>query len=343
MTLDRHCVRRTTSLCTLALLLLPVGLAAQADSVIKVDLVTNSLDAMPPFDQAFRLRVEMPKGADSIYFRYGQACDIGARTGARICKPPEPEIRRKGGLIEATAVDFLLDEIPPNRPYLFQFTVYGTTAVRETDPAKASAGTRDTVIGERVAGPDMKRDTTRYIRPIKDHATKDSVVVETRNIFVETHADFANHFDTDFGVFMTHHNPGPGYIGAGTNVHFYLSAVNKKERGFRRTSLRDQLFKRVSLFAGLSFVTLQAKEEVKNRYDVGNPLFGLGIKPRFRGRGEYWNFFGLNAGLVYFQQDAANPLVTDGKIKHAPFVSITGDITLKELLGPLATLLGVKG
>lgn len=335
-------VRPVVLLVSAALLAMPRTATAQADSVITADLVTRSLSMSPPFDQGFRLRVAMPKGVDSVSLVYAQASGDTSWHSVKCWDSRHPVKTTRARLIEVTALDFSIDELCPDHQYLFRFTIFVTKPVREADPLKASVGTRDTVIGERVVDSGGHRDTTRYIRPIKQFATRDTVMSEEIDIMATPTAAVAAHFDTDFGVLVTNHNRGPGYIGAGTNVHFYFVPVNGNERTFYWRSFRDQVLKRASIFVGLSFVKLRATEEVKNMFDTGNPVVGIGVRPVGFRKYKPLGSLRLNAGVVWFKQDVANPLVAEDKTKHAPFVSLTGDITLKDLFGPLAALLGVK-
>jgi hypothetical protein len=328
--------RSGTALVSLAALLMCSAshLSAQQRSIIRANLAARTLESVPPFDQHFALAVKWPANTQRIIMKYCRGDSPCQSTLAELQQPAENGVRGDDAV-------FLIPPLRPNQKYTFEFTLI---------PLKAQARVQTTVTSqtnhvERTARSGHAPETT-HLRTVKTDSIlpgpQDDSTPVMVSLVAEAHADLRRHFDTDFGVIWSP-RPGPAYMGAGSNVHFYLTPINKDEtRLDRRRNLRDQVLKRVSLFAGLSFVTLRTSESVENRYELGNPVWGVGIRPRFGGNAKRLDFFRVNAGMVYFKQRHANPLVEELANAQAPFVSVTGDIDLRSVLTPLAGLLGIR-
>lgn len=334
--------------------LLAVTLAAAAPTVVaqtlpivRVNLGSRAFETVPPFDQSFAIAIKLPSDVINITLvEYGPATDFalkGGGTGTRLA-------RRAGGadrqpvspVVRGDDAVFRIGPIPPNQRYLFRFSVVSKSG----NPTPATTSTTQTVTvtqipatGTTPAGTTTTTVTTVANTPAVPGKDGSSAMV---NVIGTAAANLTNHFDTDFGIVWSP-RPGPAYVGAGSNVHFYFVPINKSESlENRRPTLRDQVLKRLSVFAGLAFVKLHASESVENRSEFGNFVTGVGLRPRFSGPLRRLDFFRLNGGVMYFHQTNSNPLITELSDAHAPFVSVTGDLDLRTVLGPLAALLGIR-
>lgn len=155
-------------------------------------------------------------------------------------------------------------------------------------------------------------------------------------------ADLTAHFDADLGGIWAP-RPGPALVAMSSNLHFYFVPINKSETiSNRNDSIRDWVFKRFSIFAGLSAVRLISGSPIENRVTNGNPVIGIGLKPRFSSTSRRFDFFRLTAGFLYYAQKDPNPIVTTKHPKKAPFIGLTGDVEIEKVLAPLGALLGLK-
>ncbi len=208
-----------------------------------------------------------------------------------------------GNIVRKDAMGFRVI-LSPNRVYLFRFAVF-------------------------------KTDSTAGV-PRRE-------VVDTVLIRGIATADLPAHFGTDFGVVVAP-RPGPAYSGAGTFVHLYLVPIHADEDpdAIAHSEPVQRVLKRVSLFAGLSVIKLAAGSKVDHLFSVGTPVFGVGVRPLFTGSWRRLNFVRLNAGMMLFNQPDPNPLIAMVRGKHAPFFSVTFDISLQSALAPIGGLLGGK-
>ena len=101
---------------------------------------------------------------------------------------------------------------------------------------------------------------------------------------------------------------------------------------------------RISVFAGLSFQEIASERNVENVLSIGTPIIGIGIRgfPYIRrSDNAYYRRIAqpirINFGLVWFNQDIANPLVNEKKLVADFFFSTTVDTDLLGILGPILT------
>lgn len=155
-------------------------------------------------------------------------------------------------------------------------------------------------------------------------------------------ASYRNHFDTDFGVLWSP-RPGPAFTGASTNVHFFFVPINPAENPKTYRGISENVWKRLSVFAGLTVIRFASSEEVANLYEPGNLVAGVGVRPQMSGRGErFVNFLRLNAGWIVFRQDDPNPLVDEGYVKASPVFGLTANLQVSDVLAPIAAILGIR-
>ena len=87
----------------------------------------------------------------------------------------------------------------------------------------------------------------------------------------------------------------------------------------------------MSVFAGLSPLRITSDAPVNAPLAIGTPVAGIGLRQI-----PYLGAFRINGGVMFFDQEDANPLVTTQRHKRDAFISFTADIELKDFLGPLA-------
>jgi hypothetical protein len=187
------------------------------------------------------------------------------------------------------------------------------------------------------------RPNTRYLFRFEAlrYGQAIATLIDTIPVWIVAEAGLTRHFDSDFGIIVGT-SPTIGYVGGGSTVHFYFVPINKAAPyGTASGSFRQEVLKRLSVFAGVSLFKIEENVPVDNKYDVGNPIWGLGVRPYLRGARRL-DFFRANVGIMHFVQKNANPLITDKRGKHTPFVSVTADLDLQAVLGPLAVFVGKK-
>ncbi len=163
-------------------------------------------------------------------------------------------------------------------------------------------------------------------------------------ITLRPRSSLADHIKSDFGIGYV--PKIKGLVGV-INVHFYFVAINNDaDLGYGELSRARQVFSRLSLFVGLAPLTFssESEQEIKNITKLGNLVYGVGIRslPYWPKRKSFMRLvfqpMRINVGFMRFIQDDANPLVTDNRYKNAPFVSITYDLNISTLLGPIGKL-----
>lgn len=163
---------------------------------------------------------------------------------------------------------------------------------------------------------------------------------------IVTSSKFGDHAKLDFGVGYA---PKPQASFGATTVNLYLTPINEE------TDLRDisdwkrNLLLRVGFYAGIAPILFSSDTEqpLKNRFAVGNFVYGIGIRSPFYGwHNVFKNRVGqkllqpmrLKAGWFLFKQSDANPLITAERSKRAPYVGISYDINIASLLGPIGKI-----
>lgn len=161
-------------------------------------------------------------------------------------------------------------------------------------------------------------------------------------------SSWRHHFDQDLGV-MTSFNAD--YTGLVTAVHLHPLPYNRSADLYDHGSgLLRQLGTRLSLFGGISPIEIHSgAEQPIKKTALGVPVVGVGVRGILywtpNGGGFYDRFIQpirLDAGVMFFDQDDPNPLVDKNIARRDVFVALTADIELKDVLGPIAGLFGIK-
>ncbi|MEQ9438095.1 MAG: hypothetical protein RIG62_03575, partial [Cyclobacteriaceae bacterium] len=135
-------------------------------------------------------------------------------------------------------------------------------------------------------------------------------------------------------------------------LHYYPRPVNFNTnlgQKFGDNNFLRHLAMRTSVFLGVAPTVIAAdvEQEIKPVTGIGNVVYGLGLRSPF-----YWpgkldsGKFGrvflqpmrLNAGFFHFAQENANPLISSKENKSSFFLSLTFDLSITEILGPLGKL-----
>lgn len=322
--------RRLLHLFRPALLFLLLGVATSASAqrgcdsaavlrpTVNADLAARRFKEPVPFNIGFTLLVPFPEMTggfrlDSMTLHRGLPGEVDGQLGIAapirvgVASPAKASV--KGG-----GAEFDIGPLRPNERQFFDFTLYGTRVDTIPIPVAGAPVPPLTI--------PMRIDTV---------PARDTVVAEKRLVRISARPkkDISNHFDADLAVVGSSRAE---YIGVGTNVHGYAMPINRAEctsqyRGW------DHLFKRVSLFAGVSVVELDSEADVSHLYASGTPMFGLGFN-----RLPYLGPLRVNAGVILLRQQDANPLVSDTHDVWDPFLAASFDVELKNLLAPLAAL-----
>lgn len=162
----------------------------------------------------------------------------------------------------------------------------------------------------------------------------------TETVLIEQAANSSlkHRLHTDVGLIWTNARQLE-YWGAGSNVHFYAMPVDPEMETDSLAGL-EKILKRVSLFVGLS-AKLHAGKPFESLLSTGTPVVGIGLWPMSNALPSALRNFRLNFGMIWFEQESANPLVDSRATKHAPVVTVTFNTSLQPALLPLATLLGL--
>jgi hypothetical protein len=273
--------------------------------VVTANLVTVTLDSVLPFDRPFVLRVPTPAGTDSMRLRYGTYdCMHGPQEQRRSCRLGEVTLRATP-LVATEAMAAAIGPLPPNNAYAFQFDIWGKRKINDT------------------------------LTPLRDD----------REVVGWTATDFRDHFDTDFGAI---YGTRSEYVGLGIMLHVYAEPIRPFERLSDVESRWRRWKKRVNLAAGISLAELSDEKPVDHMFSFGTPVAAIGARKLPAPPGAAALIRTLieqprwAVGVIWFTQDDANPLITRKKTKADPFVSMTFDLDLKSILGPLYGVIGLE-
>lgn len=137
-------------------------------------------------------------------------------------------------------------------------------------------------------------------------------------------ARFTSHFDLDLGILRS---ANAGYTGVIVAVHLHPVPLNDNTP----SQLRG-LGHRVSLFGGLAITEIASQHPVTKPFSAGIPVTGIGVKvgpTRIIG------------GLMFFDQEDANPVVEKERAKVDYTFGLSLDFAVHELLGVLARAVGL--
>ena len=291
--------------------------------VIQLDLNTRLFSTHLPFDQKFQIRGKVDANIKKVKLVIHKYESTGLRRCRVIKKDSNNKKRKvlkKDSLIKQPPVEYSSDDWKQDTSGLFpqdQFIVDITGKLC----------------------PEM-----RYKFSFEFYKTAESEnAYQTIDIFRQPRVNLTDHFHLGIDILSNLKAP---YWSAGTTLHMYFTPIN---RGEDLGEVKDwqNLSKRVSLLVGLSVVELsdQAEVNIKSGTSLGSPLFGLGIRGLFYWGGEEWQRrwfqpIRLNFGWIYVKQDHAHPLIEEDRSKLLPFVSLSADVQLKNIIGPLAGFFG---
>lgn len=301
---------------TVVLLLLLAGTAASlpaqrgCDSAavlrptVNADLAARSFKEPVPFNIGFTLKVPFPTMTggftlDSMVLERGAPVLVGNQF---ILADPirEGKAWPSRQPVNGTGAEFDIERLTPNQTQFFDFRLFASR-VDTVHPG-----------GRGVRPQTVRRDTVRTVR-----------------IAARPKKDVTNHFDADVALVGSSRAE---YVGVGTNLHAYAMPINRAECAAEYSGW-DHVFKRVSLFAGVSVVKLDSEADVSHLYAGGTPMFGLGFN-----RLPHLGPLRVNAGVVVLRQKDANPLVSTTHDVWDPFLSASFDVEFKTLLAPLTAL-----
>lgn len=162
-----------------------------------------------------------------------------------------------------------------------------------------------------------------------------------------TQSSLSDHIKLDFGIGYA---PKPQAMIGLTTVHAYLSPINEDtDLADSDLSSISHLSQRVSFFAGISPITFSDNTEqgITKKYGLGNFVYGIGLRsifysPMFN-TGKVGRIFlqplRIDLGILNFKQKNKNIAVTGDINKQSPYFSITYDLNIASVLGPIGTLL----
>lgn len=308
--------------------------------IVNVNLAAEILlNDTIPYWQTFIVQGSIPSSATRIELLYlpNHAFDDVATDVRRTGRAVE-SVRalqsagwtRDDGYEPEKQFSFEIGPLQRNTTYTFCFGIFGTTP-----PARQANRPRAVTLRD-------QRQKCKELFPSDDQPSDIRVISG-----VVARSSWRQHFDTDLGVMGT---PTAGYLGVVTGVHFHLAPVRKDVDLFDPTvPPMQRLGRRFSVYAGISPVEIwHAADQPIQKTRLGIPVVGLGFRgPLYwQESGGTWGQVGplmrLNTGVMFFDQDAANPLVTEPRAKRDFFVSLTADLEISSVLGPLLGVLGVK-
>lgn len=331
--------------CTIAVLIaLLCARDSVAQTVVKVNLSTRSFESPLPFGEPFLIRGAVPASVDSVVVRFGEDDGRGgiwrnsaATTGFERfpLEAPLRWIRGARAAVQEAEFSVPAPNLRPDVRYVFEFNLHGSTKTSSS----LTLVTFDSITIDSAGflrGRGVLMDT---VPPERKKSTpfidRDTVIASTRSLPVQR-------FDADLGIAAAH---ASGYVGLVSNAHLYPFAPVNKATDLRTVrGFWPNFRQRVSIFAGLALQELNSDAEVHPLYDVGTPVVGAGLRGFL-----YWSPISqrlrpilqplrLNAGVIFFEQEDPNPLVTERHGRHDLFASVTADIELKSVLGPLLAL-----
>ncbi|WP_375437296.1 hypothetical protein [uncultured Hymenobacter sp.] len=196
------------------------------------------------------------------------------------------------------------------------------------------------------------RPNRLYIITIEGY--KDGKLVRSFELEAYTETTLEDNVKLDFGVGYA---PKPRAIFGLSSVHLHATAINEDtDLVVDKLSVVRQFLVRTSFFIGLSPITFSERTEqpIKERYALGNFVYGVGFRSPFYGKWMKWSRvakknpdFGrmflqpmrLNIGVLNFSQANQNPAITKDVNKRAMFVSLTYDLHIAAILGPIGKIL----
>ncbi|WEK34606.1 MAG: hypothetical protein P0Y53_19135 [Candidatus Pseudobacter hemicellulosilyticus] len=165
---------------------------------------------------------------------------------------------------------------------------------------------------------------------IKTHAASlakeiSSLIYYNIHLSGTTHGDFEArgkyYFSADIGVAFT---PAIGRATPYLGTNIYLRPVNKERPLLWSDPFWDQLGRRFSLLAGISYVSVSKSGK---RSDLLGNTFNLLAGGGFRIN----DGFRINGGWLFYNEESANPLIDKNQIVGKPFVALSFDVDINSV------------
>lgn len=160
-------------------------------------------------------------------------------------------------------------------------------------------------------------------------------------------SSIGDHTKLDFGI--SYSSTPKAFIGY-TSVNIYFTPINDETNLSMIKNVSRNIFLRTSIFIGISPITFSSdtKQDLKNKYGVGNLVCGIAIRSPFYGC--YTKGIGkvgqkllqpmrLSFGEMLYAQVNANPLITKKANKAAFFMGLSYDLNIAKLLGPISKII----
>jgi hypothetical protein len=323
-------------------------------TVVTVDLAQRTLAPSPlPFSRRVVLRGKIPERAGADKAPATPAAVILLRVRRRdapagefvVCESwSNPQIGDAAALVKQTDFEFYFTTLPggpplvlaPNTDYDLTFLV-GTSNGGGVVPAPPLVQ-------------DLCKDPFSTLYP-------GATLTDQITLHEKTGGTFEDHFKLDLGLLLSDR---ARYTSAVTDVHLYSIPVDRGgDLGDPGLTALQELQSRLSVFGGLAALRFNRRGTVDAPRDIGALVTGLGLRAPFYGycaiprlsakakprlclaHGRKWlQPMRLNAGLIFLQQQDANPSITDKKRFVDAFLSLTLDTEVKAILGPLGNLFG---
>jgi hypothetical protein len=187
------------------------------------------------------------------------------------------------------------------------------------------------------------RSNTTYVIRVSFYDEKDVFVAGIlRSNYTRT--KIGDYLKTDFGFARV---PNINGLVGFTSVHFHFAAINYDADLGKIKSFTKEVPMRLSLFFGISPLTIYSdtKVPVTKLSGAGNFIYGIGIRSPFYGwYGEHriprmlLQPMRLNIGNMVFTQANASPLILTPVYAQAWYFGLSYDFTLLGLFGPISKL-----
>jgi hypothetical protein len=306
----------------LLLALLVAPLAALSDPVhgqVTVDLRKRTLSGEMPYNQTFAIVGEIPHGTNApvpvVRFRYGRATGSAPNEWIEYTDTATRDVRSP--LIPPGSFRFDVGPLSHRQRYGFEFALCTVVWRKGSVPSSEIPS-------------QPEREACGDTSPLND-STYPRIVRDEIRLFASPDYSLVDHFDQDLGVL---HGLKLGHTALMTSVHFYVRPVNADEDRHSMTALQ-KFTSDVSVFGGLAIREIHSQESTKGYFDQGSPIFGVGARLPGARRVRFLT------GVVFLKQAEANPLVTRDVVKRDLFLSLTGDVSVRGLITPLANILGI--
>ncbi|HET7463859.1 MAG TPA: hypothetical protein VFJ82_21565 [Longimicrobium sp.] len=295
-----------------------------------------------PFGEPFVISGTISPKTDAVAVRYGERTHqavmdaIIDTLGCQVwTRDPRAGLDDSTRALQTSFAVVLPRTLRPNRNYLFEIKLYDA---KDNDRIRLPA-----------FDPKQPRTECTALSEMRDSLRGIVLLTDSFTVRGQTPTDYKQRFDNDIGLVRSERFQ---YVGFVSNLHYYFVPINKNEDlADPNLSHSQQFLRRFSLMAGLSLARVSSNANVDNVFGIGTPMVGVGLRgplywPSVTPKSDQFRSFfqpmRLNAGIIWFKQKDANPLVAEMHTKRDFFVSVTADVGLKTVLGPFAGFFGSK-